>query len=815
MRTPALFMLLFAAVSALAEDLHFSQSGAGSHSGAPGNEWSVDEASSAANWGEGSGQIGAGDTLHAAGIIAGSLTCQGGGTAGFPLVIRFDPGARFSAGVFPASGAINCNGYSHITVDGGGSGIIENTDNGSGLGHQQQSVGISAQLVNSLEVRGLTVRNIYRHTSNTDTTTLDSPDGAIYFGHQTNVFIHDCTFSDAHWAVNLNYTYGSTRDVTISNCFFYNVDHGVIAGGYGNAAYNLTNLYVLGNTFSNYANWDTTASVYHHDGVHVFGKAGAVAQNITISGNVFKGEIGDRQCTGHVYCEADDQGGTGGSGGYQIYNNLFLPPGNHGNFGTISGGGIGVCNGWVANNTIYGVGVENHYALRFSAGTWGVTNNIVVGAWAAAGTYSLAGATPNCSFDHNLYVSIGGGEWNGTPWEIWRASNDFHSITNESGGLTPDGLPQPGSPCIEAGANLGYFFTTDIAGTLRNSPWYIGAYQSLGIPPPNIFIAPTNLNFGALAVGTSSNLSITVQNTGGGTLTGAATVTAPFSIVGGNAYILPAGRSLTITVAYTPTAAGSNAQTIPFTGAAGALAAAAGSAYLLPALSIAPTNLNFGCVVLGSTSNLSITAQNTGGGTLTGTATATAPFSIVAGSNYSLAAGRSQTVTVAYIPTAVGTKVQNITFTGAGGAVATAAGSACVLPELSIIPNSLKLGVIVVGSTSNLSITVQNTSGASATDPFSMAAGDSLIVMGPGRADALVLSNPTSAIPSPPTASPALGGGTNCPGGLPYRILTATNLALPLARWIPVLTNTLTAAGDFAYTNSTTNGSAYFRLVSP
>ena len=766
--SPCLVYLL-AAYTAMAEDFYFNQSGAGSHNGTVGNEWSVSEASSAGNWGAGTGKISAGDTLHVEGIITSSLTCQGGGTAGSPVTILFDPNARFSAGAFPNSGAINCNGFSNLTLDGGSNGIIENTDNGSGLGHQQQSVGISAQLANSLEVRRLTVRNIYRHTSSADTTPLDAPDGGIYFGHQTNVFIHDCVFGDTHWAVNLNFAYGSTRDVTVSNCFIYNVDHGVVAGGFGSASYNLTNLYILGNTFSNYANWDTTASVYHHDGIHVFGKSGAVAQNIVISGNTFKGEIGDHQCTGHVYCEADDQGGTGGSGGYKIYNNLFLPPGNHGNFGTISGGGIGVCNGWVANNTIYGANNNSHSAFRFSAGNWGFTNNIIIGAWSAISPYQISGGILNWHFDHNLYVAIGGGGWNGNSWAAWSASNDSNSTTNAISGLASTGIPQSGSPVINAGANLGNFFTTDMAGTPRGSLWDIGAFEYLSSAPPNtnpvIAITPTNLNFGALIIGTSSNLSLTVQNTGGGTLSGTASATAPFSIVSGGTYSLLAGQSQTVSVVYSPTAAGTNIQALTFTGAGGAVAAVAGSAYLQPIISLTPSSLNFGPVLLGTTSNLSITVQNTDGGTLAGGVSATAPFSIVSGGSYSLLAGQSQTVSVAYSPTATGTNIQGLTFTGAGGAVAAVAGSAYLPPTLSIAPTNLNFGTIGVGATSNLAVTVQNTGGgtlsgtANATSPFSIVAGGTYNLLAGQPQTVIVAYNPTSSGVTVQNVTLSGGGG--------------------------------------------------------
>lgn len=58
--------------------------------------------------------------------------------------------------------------------------------------------------------------------------------------------------------------------------------------------------------------------------------------------------------------------------------------------------------------------------------------------------------------------------------------------------------------------------------------------------------------------------------------------------------------------------------------------------------------------------------------------------------------------------------------------------------------------------------------------------------------------------------------GTGGIPGDPYRILTSTNLALPLANWTPVLTNTFGMDGSYSYTNSSpTNGANFFIMVSP
>jgi hypothetical protein len=53
--------------------------------------------------------------------------------------------------------------------------------------------------------------------------------------------------------------------------------------------------------------------------------------------------------------------------------------------------------------------------------------------------------------------------------------------------------------------------------------------------------------------------------------------------------------------------------------------------------------------------------------------------------------------------------------------------------------------------------------------------------------------------------------------GATYRILTATNLALPLAQWTPIVTNQLNGSGGFSYTNilQPNQRVQYFRVFLP
>jgi len=86
------------------------------------------------------------------------------------------------------------------------------------------------------------------------------------------------------------------------------------------------------------------------------------------------------------------------------------------------------------------------------------------------------------------------------------------------------------------------------------------------------------------------------------------------------------------------------------------------------ALSVTPLSLNFGSVIANTTADLTFTVQNTGTGTLTGTAAASgAPFSVVAGSPFTLGAGASQPVTVRFSPTAGHTFSSNVNFTSDAG----------------------------------------------------------------------------------------------------------------------------------------------------
>lgn len=95
---------------------------------------------------------------------------------------------------------------------------------------------------------------------------------------------------------------------------------------------------------------------------------------------------------------------------------------------------------------------------------------------------------------------------------------------------------------------------------------------------PGIQVTPGNLVYGTLLVGTSATNIFTVQNVGTGTLSGSATVSAPFSIVSGGSYSLATGQTQAVMVAFSPSAAGNYNQSVNFSGGTGTNVTVNGSA---------------------------------------------------------------------------------------------------------------------------------------------------------------------------------------------------------------------------------------------
>ena len=135
-----------------------------------------------------------------------------------------------------------------------------------------------------------------------------------------------------------------------------------------------------------------------------------------------------------------------------------------------------------------------------------------------------------------------------------------------------------------------------------------------------------------------------------------------------------------------------------------------------PVLSITPASLDFGTVTIGSSKDLPFTVKNTGAGTLTGTATAVAPFSIISGGSFSLGTAASQAVQVRFRPTATGFFAGNVSFTGNGGSTSRLVrGNGAPTPSADLSITTISTTSAYVGAKITYWLTVKNNGPGTAT----------------------------------------------------------------------------------------------------
>lgn len=516
-----------------AANIYIAQSAAGAANGADCNDaYAYTFFNTAKNWGSGASQIGPGTTVHLCGTFtftAGTagLTAQGSGASGNPITIHFESGAILQSPYFlnggaNAGGAINlaANQVSYITINGGGTGIIQNTNNGTAgsYTYQNATLGIEASCTANVTIQNLTIQNMYVRTSTTDSSIDQTGLNSIHAtdngctNHLTNLTINNVTMHDAGWHLAI---YGT--NTIIENCNIYNMDHG-IASGLGSTGY--SGLYVVGNHFHDMAVWDDTSGsdAYHHDGIHLWGTSGSGGwTNVYIYNNQFDGNAGTPNAW--IYFEYV-------VGPSYMFNNTFTSspgssfPSEFGPFG-------GTTTQFLANNTLYdysATSCANSGSIGLVTRSTGVTakNNIVAGQYTSmilGAGYSLASGGIDYNVYGNTYAACGassntfsiGGVYDGNTLAGWQAAlpagngQDLHAkqaTTNSQLGINSNMTLASGSIAIGAGTNL---YSTcngqpnpglgalcyDKNGVARpaSGAWDAGAYVYAAAAPP---AAPTN-----------------------------------------------------------------------------------------------------------------------------------------------------------------------------------------------------------------------------------------------------------------------------------------------------------------------------------
>jgi hypothetical protein len=598
--------VLLLATQGIASDIYVAQTSQGVDTGTnAANAHSVAWFNSPVNWGSGSTQIGPGCTVHLCGVVTNSVTFQTGGVAGNPITLLFEPNAKISAPTW--TGNI-ISGASCITIDGGSNGVIEATSNGTGLAYSNNCVGIYAVCANNLTIRNLAIRNLYVRTkggeqNGSGVAVINLPTSPPY-GY-TNMVVTNCVFHDMYIGVSSCYGIGGCANIYVEGCTITNINWGIQCGDV--AANSICDkVYIQNNTIGYFSCWDDTAfDSFHHNAAYCWAQLGSAFYHCTISGNTVLG-YGTYNTSGFYF--SGNTGSTIGMvGPVSIYNNIFNDqngnPANGSIFFLPNAGFSAI----VANNDFLGdawnVGLDWD-GVYGGTQTVSYYNNIVSNSMALA-IYDSASVV--LASDHNSLTQPPGL----TDWFSMSANNsaalqslsywqgngyDLHSAVN-SLNFNGNFVPQSGSALIGTGTNLYSIFTTDYSGNPRpgTGAWTIGANEPAAVqivPPPTaaISVTPASQYFGVVAVGATTNNTFTVQNTGGGTLAGSASVAAPFSIVSGGSYNLGAGQSQTVTVSYNPTSVGTNSQVVTFTGAGGASVVVSGTTFTPPPVT---ANLTF------------------------------------------------------------------------------------------------------------------------------------------------------------------------------------------------------------------------------
>ena len=299
---------------------------------------------------------------------------------------------------------------------------------------------------------------------------------------------------------------------------------------------------------------------------------------------------------------------------------------------------------------------------------------------------------------------------NGTAPYTWSDSPCSGSCNTGMGFSTAGILA--GTP-VNAGTSTFTMTVTDAAGHTASTQLPITITAGAA---PAVSLSPTSLTFASQAVGsTSAAQTVTLKNTGAGALSiSGIAASGNFAETNTCGTSLAASASCTISVTFTPTAAGTLSGAITFTDNAAAspqqVSLSGTGAGTTPAVSLSPTSLTFASQAVGSTSAAqTVTLKNTGAGALSisGIA-ASGNFAETSACPSSLPAGASCTISVSFTPTAAGTLTGAVTFTdnAAASPQQVSLSGTGAATALAITTTSLPSGV--VGTAYSMTLTAVN-----------------------------------------------------------------------------------------------------------
>jgi hypothetical protein len=566
----------------IAVTLPFPISGATFYVRPNGGSYGLSDGSSWANafngfagisWGSGSGQVKAGDTVYvAAGTYTQTFSPAGSGSSGNPITLRAAQDTYTGVATF---GSIYMNNAQFITINGSFNGATNfNFPQGIVAQGSLHCKWLYFTSQSSVEVAYANYMEFGNFSLIMPATTADH----AFNGNQTypiaawdQTLIHDGKIVIPGLVGN-----GAGMDGIQSGCGYTisNVVIQSVTGGSPSSSQHQDQIQLqLGKDL--YVKIVNCEFIDGGDSEIDYDTYGAPAAHLYIYNCVFRSVIASMGTMPvRIYASG---GGTVPYGvGIHIDNNTFIDAVNRGpsyggaiSFGNwASGATFTDCS--IQNNIFYNCGrgysiiligppiPQGNMVFSYNLVNAGVAGNTSLGGWTQ--TAGAQGGAPS-------FVSY-------TPYAV---GNNLH-------------LSAADTAARGQATSLSSYFTYDKDGNSRmlDSAWCIGAYQASNGAGTNpvVWVTPNSLNFDSTPAGSITNLTLTVMNAGGGTLSGAASVQAPFQIISGGVYTLGSNQSQTVTVRYAPTRTETDSQSITFTGGGGATIAVNGSAWgILPALS--------------------------------------------------------------------------------------------------------------------------------------------------------------------------------------------------------------------------------------
>src|SRR5205085_834703 len=208
-----------------------------------------------------------------------------------------------------------------------------------------------------------------------------------------------------------------------------------------------------------------------------------------------------------------------------------------------------------------------------------------------------------------------------------------------------------------------------------------------------------------------------------------------------------------------------------------------------------PTHFDFGTLIVGQSATQTVQVANLGEQPLSGSASASSPFSILAGTPYNLVPGQTGQVTITFSPNQGGSFSNVLVFQSNGGNITNLVSGTALTPgQLATVQNTLDFGLVDIDAGTNATglLTLTNFGGASL-----------------GNVTATIDDGPFALLSTPPFALPGFGSTNILFSFTPSQAGSFSNL-VQFASDSGNITNTLLGSAAFepvaAFTGNPTTG---------